>query len=104
MRTLNVTSVSEAKTNIADFAFKGNPDTWRLICKAWSYVEGWMRSTKAMEIPGTGCLVNVSSVVDSDYDDDGKPVGQQVVSESVTFVPGVKLIDSGDGTFEFVPL
>ncbi len=58
----------------------GNPDAWQLICKAWSKSEGWMKSTKVMELPrGFGCLVQVTT-----------QQGEHV-AESVTFVPGVKI-------------
>jgi hypothetical protein len=55
----------------------GNPDDWELICKASCDVQGWMRSTKAYEILGAGCLVQVSTI------DNGQ------IAEAVTFVPGV---------------
>ena len=43
---------------------KDNQGGWQrqacsvLLCKASSLAEGWMKSTKAMEIPGVGCVVH----------------------------------------------
>jgi hypothetical protein len=59
----------------------GNPDTFQLLCKAWSQAEGWMKSTKVMEIPGAGCIVQVTT--QQGYS----------IAEALTFVPNVKLED-----------
>lgn len=86
MKTFGNTDVYGAKKNVPDMAVFGNGDTFQLICKASSENEGWMKSTKAMEIPGVGCLVQVTTQ-QGDH-----------VAEALAFVPGVviKLIDNND--------
>jgi len=53
----------------------GNPDLWITICKVYSTENGWMKSTKAMNIPGRGVLVQVSTQF------------ADQVAEALTFVP-----------------
>jgi len=86
-KTYGNTSVSQAKVNVKDLKIWGHPDYWKLICKAWSQDEEWMKSTKALEIEGVGCLVQVTTQQDD------------IVSEAVTFVPNVKVeeIKDSDG-------
>jgi len=59
----------------------GDGDTFKLIAKASSRSEGWMKSTKAMEIPGVGCVIQVTTQQGDN------------VAEALTFVPGVKTDD-----------
>lgn len=60
-KTLNISDMDSLKKKVSDVQTFGNPGMWKLICKASSEEEGWMRSTKAMEIPGVGCLVQIST-------------------------------------------
>lgn len=78
-KTLHNSTVSGAKKNVSDLVVFGDGDTFKLICKASSKNEGWMKSTKAMEIPGVGCVVQVTT-----------QQGQNV-AEALSFVPGVKI-------------
>ena len=78
-KTLHNSTVSGARKNVSDIQFYGDGDTFRLICKASSKAEGWMKSTKAMEIPGAGCVVQVTTQQGDN------------VAEALTFVPGVKI-------------
>jgi hypothetical protein len=78
-KTLTNTTASQAKDNVKDIIFWGNGDTFKLISKASSVVEGWMKSSKAMEVEGVGCVVQVTT-----------QQGQNV-AEAVTFVPNVKI-------------
>ena len=82
-KTLHNSTVDAAKKNVTDLVIYGDGDTFKLICKASSKTEGWMKSTKAMEIPGVGCVVQVTT-----------QQGDQV-AEALTFVPGVRLGDIG---------
>ncbi len=85
VKTLHNTPVSKAKDNVPDLVTFGNGDAFQLICKASSKSEGWMKSTKAMEIEGIGCLVQVTTQQGDN------------VAEALTFVPGVtieKIVDS----------
>lgn len=74
-KTLDVTSSSDLKEKVNDVKIVGNPDAWQLICKASSQSQGWLKSTKAMEIFGLGTLVQVSTQQGSN------------VAESIAFVP-----------------
>jgi len=78
-KTLHNSTVSGARKNVADIVVFGNGDTFKLISKASSKDEGWMKSTKAMQIDGVGCVVQVTTQQYSQ------------VAEALTFVPGVKI-------------
>jgi acetyl/propionyl-CoA carboxylase alpha subunit len=78
-KTLVNTDANGASKNVKDIVFWGNGDTFKLISKASSVAEGWMKSTKAMEIEGVGCVVQITTQQGDN------------VSEAVTFVPGVKI-------------
>ena len=86
-KTLHNSNVSGAKKNVNDLITFGNGDTFRLICKASSKNEGWMKSTKAMEIFGVGCVVQVTTQQGDN------------VAEALTFVPGVKIVVDTCGYF-----
>lgn len=61
----------------------GNPDNFQLLFKVKAAT--WIKSTKAMEVPG-GCVVQVTTErKNSD--------GSWTNSEALTFVPGVVIID-----------
>lgn len=78
-KTLHNSTVSNARINVNDLVVFGDGDTFKLISKASSKNEGWMKSTKAMEIPGVGCVVQVTT--QQGYN----------VAEALTFVPGAKI-------------
>ena len=81
-KTLSNTDVSGAKKNVPDIEVFGDGDMFKLLSKASSKKEGWMKSTKALEIRGVGCVVQVTTQqqnADLTYS----------VAEAVTFVPGV---------------
>lgn len=78
-KTLHNSTVSGARQNVEDIKVFGNGDTFKLICKASSEAEGWMKSTKAMEIPGVGCVVQVTTQQGDN------------IAEALTFVPGVEI-------------
>lgn len=85
MKTLHNSDVSGARKNVKDIKVVGNGDMFRLLCKASSENEGWMKSTKACEVPG-GCVVQVTTQQrNSD--------GSYAVAEALSFVPGVKIAD-----------
>lgn len=81
-KSLGNTTASGATKNVPDIKFWGNGDTFKLISKAHSVKEGWMKSTKAMDIHGTGCVIQVSTQQGSN------------VAEAVVFVPGVKIYET----------
>ena len=77
-KTLHNSNASGASKNVKDIQFWGDGDTFRLISKASSKVEGWMKSTKAMFV-GTGCVIQVTTQQGDN------------VAEALTYVPGVRL-------------
>ena len=79
MKTLNNSDVSGARVNVPDIEIFGNGDLFQLLCKASSKKEGWMKSTKVMEIKGAGCVVQVTT-----------QQGEQI-AEAITFVPGTRI-------------
>ena len=88
-KTLHNSDISGARQNVKDIQIVGNGDTFQLICKASSQAEGWMKSTKAMEIKGVGCVVQVTT-------QQRNPDGTYSVAEALTFVPGVKIVADTD--------
>lgn len=84
-KTLNNTTASQAKDNVKDIIFWGDGDTFKLISKASSKNEGWMKSSKAMEIENVGCVVQVTTQQGTN------------VAEAITFVPGVKIEETKEG-------
>lgn len=85
MKTLNNSDVSGARQNVKDIEVVGNGDMFRLLCKASSQNEGWMKSSKAMQVPG-GCVVQVTT-------QQSNPDGSYALAEALTFVPGVVICD-----------
>ena len=83
-KTLDNTTANQAKDQVKDLKIWGDGDMFKLLCKASSAREGWMKSTKAMEIPNVGCVVQVTTQQDD------------LVAEAVTFVPGVKIKEVKD--------
>lgn len=84
-KTLHNTTVSQAKDNVSDLKVFGDGDMFKLLSKASSKSEGWMKSTKAMEIKDVGCVVQVTTQQGDN------------VAEALTFVPGVRLKTNGNG-------
>ena len=60
-KSLGNTDVNAAKKNVKDIVFFGNGDTFKLISKASSKNEGWMKSTKAMQVDGVGCVIQITT-------------------------------------------
>jgi hypothetical protein len=89
-KALDVTSSKDLPTDDSELKTFGDPDAWRLICKVSIAKQHWMKSTKAMEIEGVGCLVQVTTQ-QGDH-----------VAEAVTFVPCVA-IEETNGVRKLVP-
>lgn len=83
-KTLKNTDTDGAIKNVSDLKKFGDADSFKLISKAWSEAEGWMKSTKAMQIDGIGCVVQVTT-----------QQGENI-AEALTFVPGVRIIGESD--------
>jgi len=82
-KTYHNSDASGARKNVSDIKFFGNGDTWKLMSKASSKAEGWMKSTKCLEVQH-GCLIQVTT-----------QQGEHV-AEAITFVPGVRLVVDKD--------
>ena len=91
-KTLHNTEASGAKKNVKDIQFWGHGDTFALISKASSKNEGWMKSTKAMEIKYVGCVVQVTTQQEHNF----WIFTWSSVAEAVTFVPGCKIEETFD--------
>ena len=84
-KTLDVSDIKDAQEKISDINVVGNGDLWQLLCKASSPSQDWMKSTKAMEIPDVGCLVQVTT---QQYNN---------VAEALHFVKNVRIVDDVNG-------
>lgn len=84
MKTYGNTTASQAKDNIKDLVIWGKGDMWRLICKASSQEEEWMVTTKALEIPGYGVVLQTE-----------RQQGEQL-SQSTVKLPSVFIKENKD--------
>ena len=82
-KQLDISTVKEAKANITDLKVYGDGDTFRLLCKASSQKEGWMKSTKVCNV-GDDCIVQVTT-------QQRNPDGSYAVAEALTFVPNANI-------------
>jgi len=64
----------------------GDPGAWKCICKAWNEKEGWMKSTKAMQVGSAGCLIQVTT-------QQRNPDGSYSLAEAVCFAERVNLTE-----------
>lgn len=94
-KTLDVVDVAAAKAAISDIKTFGNGDLWALVSKASSESQGWMKSCKAMEVPGCGVCVQVTT-------QQRNPDGSYSVAEAVCFVPGARVDTIRDETGKVV--
>lgn len=82
-KTLDNENIAQAKQADPTLKVFGNGDAWKLICKASSTEQGWMKSTKAMQV-GDGCLVQVTT-------QQKNPDGSWAIAEALAFVPGISI-------------
>lgn len=115
-KTLHNSNASGASKNVKDIVFWGDGDTFKLISKASSENEGWMKSTKAMEIVGVGVVIQVTTqqrgsqdrrflsvkeLVEK-YGEENRPTWEDQVetdwsvAEALTFVPGARIEEIRD--------
>ncbi len=95
-KTLDNVSIADVQRKVSDVKVVGNGDLFQLLCKASSQEQGWMKSSKAMEVPG-GCLVQVTTH-QRNHD------GTNAVAEALVFVPGVRITDDVNGGRKLVAL
>lgn len=75
---------------VLDYTTVGDPTQWKMLCQEASESEGWVRETKAIDIPAVGVLVQVTT----------RQVyfnGTSAVAQALAFVPGVRVVDDGTG-------
>ena len=85
-KTLHNSDVSPVRVNVADVQIYGDGDLWQLLSKASSQREGWMKSCKAMEIPGVGCIVQVTT-------QQRNPDGSYAVADALSnLIPGTTIV------------
>ena len=88
MKSLGNTCASGATKNVKDIVFWGDGDTFKLISKASSESEGWMKSTKAMQA-GTSVIVQVTT-------QQRQSSGDYVIAEALTTVPHSRIVTKYD--------
>jgi hypothetical protein len=84
-KSLQNTDANGARKNVKDIVFWGDGDTFKLISKASSEAEGWMKSTKAMQA-GRNVVVQVTT-------QQRNPDGSYSIAEALTTVPNAEIID-----------
>jgi hypothetical protein len=87
-KSLHNTCANGASKNVKDIVFWGNGDTFKLISKASSEAEGWMKSTKAMQA-GTSTVVQVTT-------QQRNPDGTYSIAEDLTTVPNSYIHEEKD--------
>lgn len=83
-KTLGNTDINKARDNVKDIVVFGDGDQFKLLNKASSQEEGWMKSTKAMQVGHKGCLVQVTTQ-QQNHD------GSYSVAEALAYVPGAAI-------------
>jgi len=114
-KSLQNTDQDAAKKNVSDLVVFGG-DLFKLLSKASSKNEGWMKSTKAMDV-GCGCVIQVTTQQLNDtgmhngFDKGGNPLSDwshankllnSVIAEALTYVPGVKLQEDKNAEGEVI--
>ena len=94
-KTLHNSDISGARVNVKDIKVVGNGDMFALLCKASSQAEGWMKSTKAMQVEG-GVVVQVTT-------QQRNPDGSYALAEALTYVPGSMIAVDENGGRKLVP-
>jgi len=83
-KTLDNSTKDQAKKQVIDIKFWGDGDTFKLISKASSKSQGWMKSTKAMQIDNEGCVIQITTQQGDN------------VAEAAVWVPNVKIKENKD--------
>lgn len=84
-KSLHNTCANGATKNVKDIVFWGDGDTFKLISKASSENEGWMKSTKAMQC-GESVVVQVTT-------QQRNPDGSYAVAEALTTVANAYIFE-----------
>ena len=92
-KALNNTNIEDVKKTTSDIEVFGNGDLFQLLSIASSKSQGWMKSSKAMEIEGVGCVVQVTTEF---RDKEGNVTS---CAEALSFVPNVKIVKEENKTY-----
>ena len=84
-KTLGNTCANSATKNVKDIVFWGRGNTFKLISKASSELEGWMKSTKAMDT-NNGVVIQVTT-------QQKNKDGSYSIAEALTFVPNARIYE-----------
>jgi len=87
-KTLGNTTASQAKDNVSDLVIWGNGDMFKLLCKASSQEEGWMKSTKAMQC-GRDVVIQVTT-------QQRNPDGSYALTEALTTLKDKRIVVTGE--------
>jgi hypothetical protein len=82
-KTLDVVDFTDLKFKVPDVKTFGDHDAFKLLCKASSEEQGWMKSTKVCNVP-YGCIVQVSTLLSN-------PDGSYSVAEALCYVPDTQI-------------
>ena len=82
-KNLEINNQEEVKEKVSDVKIFGNTDCFKLLCKASSNKQGWMKSTKVLNTYN-GCLVQVSTQQKGD-------TGDYSCAEALSFIPNVNI-------------
>lgn len=82
-KEINILNQKDSIEKINDIEIFGNTDSFKLMCKASSKEQGWMKSTKICNVPN-GCIMQVSTQQKNQD-------GSYSLSEAVTFIPQCKI-------------
>jgi hypothetical protein len=94
-RRTDVTSTAAAKAATSDVRVTGDPDMWQLLAKAGSESEGWMRSTKALQV-GPHVILQVS-------ERQHNANGSYTIDNDLIRVENVRIVPDVNGGHKLVP-
>lgn len=83
-----LTSTTPEETKETGTVLEGAADKWLCIAKAYNEKEGWMKTTKAMQVGAAGCLIQVTT-------QQKNKDGTWAVAEAVCFAERVNLVVEG---------
>lgn len=92
-KTMGNTDQNGCRKNVSDVVMFGD-DLFKLLSKASSENEGWMKSTKAFDT-GAGCVVQVTT-------QQRNPDGSYSVAEALAFVPATKIRENKNASGEVI--
>ena len=84
-KALDNTDIKDVKKTTSDVKVFGDGNLFKLLSKASSVSQGWMKSSKAM-FTGTGCVVQVTTEITN-------PDGSKSIAEALTYVPNTKIVE-----------